>query len=188
GILLYGPPGTGKTLVCRALARECGAQMLLIKPTDINHKYLGESEKAIRAIFSIAAKIAPYATVFIDEVDAIFRKRTGEEKPWTVAMLTEFMQSMDGLTSKLDNKGVVVIGATNRPYDLDDAILRRLPCRMLIDLPGELQRQNILHTFLKDETLSDDIDIKEFAQLTVNYSGSDLKSKLSNGYNTRYDA
>jgi SpoVK/Ycf46/Vps4 family AAA+-type ATPase len=146
GILLYGPPGTGKTMLCRAIAKECNVRMLLIAPSDVKDKWVGETEKLIAAAFSLARKVAP-CVIFIDEVDAIFGARTsdpGNSSRHHRSMLTQFMQEMDGLSSAGANikNGIIVIGATNRPFDLDDAILRRLPRRMLVDLPGLKERES----------------------------------------------
>ena len=145
GILLYGPPGTGKTMLCRAIAKECNVRMLLVAPSNVQDMYVGETEKLVKAIFTLARKIAP-CVVFIDEVDAIFGARSSDNtngSRYHRSMLTEFMQEMDGLNSAAVNKkkGIVVIGATNRPFDLDDAVLRRLPRRMLLDLPGPKERE-----------------------------------------------
>ncbi|KAF8225686.1 AAA-domain-containing protein, partial [Tricholoma matsutake] len=171
GILLYGPPGTGKTMVCRALAHEFGIPMLLVKPSDIFDMFVGESEKHARAVFGLAHRLAP-CIVFIDEVDTLFAARTSDGT-FRNEILTEFMQAMDGLHSN-GNK-VVVIGATNRPFDLDTAILRRLPRRMLVDLPGEAEREKILRIYLRSETCSKDVHVPEIANRTEYYSGSDLK-------------
>lgn len=121
--------------------------MLLIAPSDIEDMWAGESEKLIAATFSLARKIAPCA-IFIDEVDAVFGARTsdcGTSSRYHRSMLTQFMQEMDGLNSAAVNKKnrIVVIGATNRPFDLDDAILRRLPRRMLVSLPGLKEREGL---------------------------------------------
>jgi SpoVK/Ycf46/Vps4 family AAA+-type ATPase len=143
GILLYGLPGTGKTMLCRAIAKECNVRMLLIAPSDIKNMLSGESEKLVAAIFSLARRIAP-CVIFIDEVDTIFGARdTGSSNHRS--RLTQFMQEMDGLRSAGANKesGIVVVGTTNRPFDLDDAILRRLPRRMLVDLPSLKERKSL---------------------------------------------
>lgn len=104
---------------------------------------MGEGEKLVKAVFSLARKIAP-CVVFLDEIDALFGSRvSGRETGGALAhrgVLTEFMQEMDGLRSSKDDS-VIVIGATNRPFDLDDAVLRRLPRRLLVDLPGERERE-----------------------------------------------
>ncbi|KJA27798.1 hypothetical protein HYPSUDRAFT_197956 [Hypholoma sublateritium FD-334 SS-4] len=178
GILLYGPPGTGKTLICRALALDFGVPMLLVRPSDVMNLYVGESEKLVKALFNIAHEVAP-CIVFIDEVDAIFRARASGRASGTAeahrSMLTEFMQAMDGIQTQ-GTDGVVVIGATNRPFDLDAAILRRLPRRMIIDLPAPAQRKEILELYLRAETCAADLDISDIARRTEYFSGSDLKN------------
>ncbi|KAJ6630739.1 hypothetical protein B0H10DRAFT_1982677 [Mycena sp. CBHHK59/15] len=167
GCLLFGPPGTGKTLVVRALAKDAGCRMMAISPSDVMDMYVGEGEKLVKAVFSLARKIAP-CVVFLDEIDALFGARvSGREGGGAVAhraVLTEFMQEMDGLRSSKDDS-VIVIGATNRPFDLDDAVLRRLPRRLLVDLPGERER----------EDFGSDLDPKSIAKKTESFSGSDLK-------------
>lgn len=105
-------------------------------------QYVGEGEKLVRAVFSLARKLSP-CVVFIDELDALFGARVSRESGGGMAhrgVITEFMQEMDGLRSSKDDN-VIVIGATNRPFDLDDAVLRRLPRRLLVDLPGEKERE-----------------------------------------------
>ncbi|KAJ7632559.1 hypothetical protein FB45DRAFT_912768 [Roridomyces roridus] len=171
GCLLFGPPGTGKTLVVRALAKEAGCRMMAISPSDVMDMYVGEGEKLVKAVFSIARRLAP-CVVFLDEIDALLGARvSGRETSSTSAhrgVLTEFMQEMDGLRSAKED-GVIVIGATNRPFDLDDAVLRRLPRRLLVDLPGEPEREEILKILLRDETL------ESCQKKTESFSGSDLK-------------
>ncbi|KAG9118326.1 hypothetical protein FRC07_007219, partial [Ceratobasidium sp. 392] len=175
GALLYGPPGTGKTLLAQALAKESGARMMSIKPSDILHKCVGESERLVRALFKLARRLKP-CVVFIDEIDALFGARTsaGQQSSarWHTSMLTEFMQEMDGLLSSQ----VIVLGATNRPFDLDDAVLRRLPCRVMVDLPEKAARQEILKILLREETLAGDVRLDMLAEKTGRYSGSDLKN------------
>ncbi|KAJ3862484.1 hypothetical protein EV359DRAFT_45080 [Lentinula novae-zelandiae] len=177
GCLLFGPPGTGKTLVVRALAKEAGCRMMVISPSDVMDMYVGEGEKLVHAVFSLARKIAP-CVIFLDEIDALFSARMSARESGSSfahrGIITEFMQEMDGLkTSRDDN--VIVIGATNRPFDLDDAVLRRLPRRLLVDLPGVPERQEILKILLRDEVLGDDVDIGVLAKQTESFSGSDLK-------------
>ncbi|KAI0831419.1 AAA-domain-containing protein [Trametes gibbosa] len=176
GCLLFGPPGTGKTLVVRALAKEAGCRMLVVSPSDIMDMYVGEGEKLVRAVFSLARRLSP-CVVFIDELDALFGARLSRESGNSLAhrgVITEFMQEMDGLKSSKESN-VIVIGATNRPFDLDDAVLRRLPRRLLVDLPGEKEREEILKILLRDETLADDVDLRQLAKKTESFSGSDLK-------------
>ncbi|KAG9085376.1 hypothetical protein FS749_004463, partial [Ceratobasidium sp. UAMH 11750] len=175
GALLFGPPGTGKTLFAQALAKESGARMISVKPSDIMHMCVGESERLVRALFNLARRLKP-CVVFIDEIDALFGARThaGQQSSarWHTSMLTEFMQEMDGLLSSQ----VIVLGATNRPFDLDDAVLRRLPCRVMIDLPEKEARREILKILLREEALAEDVKLDVLAERTVRYSGSDLKN------------
>ncbi|KAH6918662.1 ATPase [Coprinopsis sp. MPI-PUGE-AT-0042] len=178
GCLLFGPPGTGKTLTVRALAREAGCRMLVITPSDIMDMYVGEAEKLVRATFSLARRLSP-CVVFLDELDALFGARMAARESGGSAaahrgVITEFMQEMDGLKSSRED-GVIVIGATNRPFDLDDAILRRLPRRLLVDLPGEKEREEILKILLRDEAIGEDVTPHFLAQKTESFSGSDLK-------------
>ncbi|XP_006458194.1 hypothetical protein AGABI2DRAFT_199581 [Agaricus bisporus var. bisporus H97] len=177
GCLLFGPPGTGKTLVVRALAKEAGCRMLAVSPSDVMDMYVGEGEKLVRAVFSLARKLSP-CVIFLDEIDALFGARMSTRESGGAfahrGVITEFMQEMDGLKSSRDDN-IIVIGATNRPFDLDDAILRRLPRRLLVDLPGEREREEILKILLRDETLASDVDINRLAKQTMSFSGSDLK-------------
>ncbi|KAG8217811.1 hypothetical protein J3R82DRAFT_5975 [Butyriboletus roseoflavus] len=179
GCLLFGPPGTGKTLVVRALAKEAGCRMLMVSPSDVMDMYVGEGEKLVKAVFSLARRLSP-CVVFLDEIDALFGARSSARDSGGAmahrGVITEFMQEMDGLKSQSGvEERVVVIGATNRPFDLDDAVLRRLPRRLLVDLPGEREREGILGILLRDETLGLDVDVKALARQTESFSGSDLK-------------
>jgi SpoVK/Ycf46/Vps4 family AAA+-type ATPase len=128
------------------------------------------SEKLVAALFRLARRLEP-CVVFIDEIDALFAGRGKSGSTWHTSMLTEFMQEMDGLLVS----NVIVIGATNRPYDLDDAVLRRLPCRLLVDLPNQQAREAILKIMVRDEELAPEVDLGVLAEKTVGYSGSDLK-------------
>ncbi|KAF6765453.1 P-loop containing nucleoside triphosphate hydrolase protein, partial [Ephemerocybe angulata] len=176
GILLYGPPGTGKTMLCRALAKTSGANMLHIQLSDINDKFVGESEKTVAGVFELAYRLAP-CIVFIDEIDSLFSSRSSDTRSWE-RNLTEFMQGMDGLKSAKKNRdnNIVVVGATNRPFDLDPAILRRMPRRILVDMPNLAMRKGILSSYLKEENLNVDVSIDKLAVETEGFSGSDLKN------------
>jgi SpoVK/Ycf46/Vps4 family AAA+-type ATPase len=128
GILLFGPPGTGKTMLAKAVANEAGASFMNISMSTIVSKWYGEAEKSIRAVFSLAAKIAP-AIIFVDEVDSMLatRERSNENEV-SRRIKNEFMTHWDGLLSK-PNERILVLAATNRPFDLDDAIIRRFEHR-----------------------------------------------------------
>ncbi|CAE6426669.1 unnamed protein product [Rhizoctonia solani] len=178
GALLFGPPGTGKTLLAKALAKESGARMMVVKPSDVMDMYVGEGEKLVRSVFSLARRLSP-CIVFLDEIDALLGARSSRDTGGAASahrgLVTEFMQEMDGLRSSASSN-VVVIGATNRPFDLDDAVLRRLPRRLLIDLPGLEEREAILRIMLKEEDLAEDVNVPTLANSTEGFSGSDLKN------------
>ncbi|KAL1883053.1 hypothetical protein VTK73DRAFT_128 [Phialemonium thermophilum] len=173
GCLLYGPPGTGKTLLAKAVAKESGANMLEVSAASINDMYVGQSEKNVRALFSLARKLAP-AVIFLDEADALLRSRRGSHH--RVAhreTITQFLREWDGLT---DMRAFIMV-ATNRPFDLDEAVLRRLPRKMLVDLPLRAEREAILRVILRDEILDEEsVSISRLAEETDLYSGSDLKN------------
>ncbi|KAI1315630.1 hypothetical protein EDD11_000583 [Mortierella claussenii] len=184
GLLLFGPPGTGKTLLAKAVAKESGARMLEIKASDIFDMYVGEGEKNVSAVFSLARKLSP-CVIFLDEVDSMFRARGSHSSGGAGGgggnssqreILNQFMVEWDGLRSSGQNRGIVIMASTNRPYELDDAVLRRLPRRVLVDLPSEQAREQILNVYLKQEKLEDGVDVKELAKKTAFFSGSDLKN------------
>lgn len=172
GILLYGPPGTGKTLLAKAVARESGATVLEISGSDIYDMYVGEGEKNVRAIFSLAKKLSP-CVVFIDEADAMLGSRNqSRHRSSHRELINQFLREWDGM----NDMSAFLMVATNRPFDLDDAVLRRLPRRLLVDLPTEQDREAILRIHLKDEQLDQSANLSELAHRTPFYSGSDLKN------------
>lgn len=174
GLLLYGPPGTGKTLAAKAVAKESGATMLEVSAADINDMYVGEGEKNVRALFSLARKLSP-CVVFLDEADAIFSARGNQGRRANHReVLNQFLKEWDGMSN--DSGSAFIMVATNRPMDLDDAVLRRLPRRLLVDLPTESDRLEILKIHLRNESLAEDLDLATIAKNTPFYSGSDLKN------------
>ncbi|KAL8208163.1 hypothetical protein R6Q57_007575 [Mikania cordata] len=175
GILLFGPPGTGKTLLAKALATEAGANFISITGSTLTSKWFGDAEKLTKALFSFASKLAP-VIVFVDEVDSLLGARGGGlEHEATRRMRNEFMAAWDGLRSK-DSQRILILGATNRPFDLDDAVIRRLPRRIYVDLPDADNRLKILKIFLAKENIEIDFDVRSLANATEGYSGSDLKN------------
>ncbi|KNA19930.1 hypothetical protein SOVF_056920 isoform A, partial [Spinacia oleracea] len=175
GILLFGPPGTGKTMLAKAIAKEAGASFINVSMSTITSKWFGEDEKNVRALFSLAAKVSP-TIIFVDEVDSMLGQRTrvGEHEAMR-KIKNEFMTHWDGLATKQGEK-ILVLAATNRPFDLDEAIIRRFERRIMVGLPSAENRENILRTFLSKEKVQEGLDFKEIAIMTEGYSGSDLKN------------
>ncbi|KAL5612960.1 hypothetical protein BROUX41_003962 [Berkeleyomyces rouxiae] len=172
GCLLYGPPGTGKTLLAKAVAKESGANMLQISGASINEMWVGQGEKNVAAVFSLAKKLAPLV-IFIDEADALLASRSRTSSMTSHReIINEFLREWDGMSST----NAFIMVATNRPFDLDEAVLRRLPRKLLIDLPVQSDRAAILKILLRDEQLDPDVSIEALAKLTPLYSGSDLKN------------
>lgn len=173
GLLLYGPPGTGKTLAAKAVAKESGATMLEVSAADLNDMYVGEGEKNVQALFSLARKLSP-CVVFLDEADAMFSARASGKRASHREILNQFLKEWDGMSN--DSASAFLMVATNRPMDLDDAVLRRLPRRLLVDLPTEADRHKILQIHLRNEELESTVDLADLAKKTPFYSGSDLKN------------
>ncbi|PWN19649.1 putative MSP1-intra-mitochondrial sorting protein [Microstroma glucosiphilum] len=178
GVLLYGPPGTGKTMLAKALAKESGATFINMHVSTMTNKWFGESNKLVAALFSLARKLQP-AIVFIDEIDSFMRERSGGDHEVTGMMKAEFMTLWDGLTSSTDR--IMVLGATNRPNDIDAAILRRMPKRYAVHLPDAAQREKILKIMLKDSQLDPKkFKLADIVRRSNGLSGSDLKELCRN--------
>ncbi|KAG0099094.1 hypothetical protein BGZ93_009176 [Podila epicladia] len=178
GVLLYGPPGCGKTMLAKALAKESGATFINMHVSTLTDKWFGESNKLVAALFSLAHKMQP-AIIFIDEIDSFLRERRSNDHEITSMMKAEFMSMWDGLTTGEDTR-IIVLGATNRPNDIDSAILRRMPKRFAIKLPSEEQRMNILKLMLAETKLEAGFDFRTLVRKTAGFSGSDLKEACRN--------
>ncbi|PHT79744.1 hypothetical protein T459_17796 [Capsicum annuum] len=169
GILLFCPPGTGKTMLAKAISTEAGANFINISMSSISSKWSGEGEKCIKAVFSLASKIAP-SIIFVDEVSFL-----RQEHQAMCRLKNEFMLNWDGLRTK-DTERVLVLAETNRPFDLDEAVIRRMRCRLMVNLPDAPNRAKILKVILAKEDLVQDVDLESVASMTDGYSGSDLKN------------
>ncbi len=180
GLLLVGPPGTGKTLLARAVAGEAGVQFLSISGSDFVEMYVGVGASRVRDLFEQAKKIAP-AIIFIDEIDAVGRKRGSglggghDEKEQT---LNQLLVEMDGFTK---NEGVIVLAATNRPDILDPALLRpgRFDRQIYVGAPDAKGREEILKVHARNKKLDADVDLRLVALSTVGFTGADLSNLLN---------
>ncbi|KAJ5389473.1 uncharacterized protein N7496_000541 [Penicillium cataractarum] len=178
GVLLYGPPGCGKTMLAKALASESGACFINLHISTLTEKWYGDSNKLVNAVFSLARKLQP-AIVFIDEIDAVLGTRRSGEHEASGMVKAEFMTHWDGLTSANSTgepQRIVVLGATNRMQDIDEAILRRMPKKFPVTLPPAQQRLRILSLILKDTKVDrDNFDLHYLVKSMAGMSGSDIK-------------
>ena len=180
GMLLVGPPGTGKTLLARAVAGEAGVQFLSISGSDFVEMYVGVGASRVRDLFDQAKKVAP-AIIFIDEIDAVGRKRGSgmggghDEKEQT---LNQLLVEMDGFSK---NEGVIVLAATNRPDILDPALLRpgRFDRQIHVGAPDAKGREEVLKVHARGKRLAEDVNLKVVARSTVGFTGADLSNLMN---------
>ena len=180
GVLLFGPPGTGKTLLAKAVCSLNQSRFFNCPSSSLVSKYRGESEKIIRCLFEAARLLAP-TVVFLDEVDALVGSRGGQgEHEASRRLKTEIFSQMDGIASssqagEAGYSKVMVLATTNCPWDLDEAIRRRLEKRIYIPLPNLESRAELFRISLRDMTLADDVDLMELAHRAEGYSGADVR-------------
>ncbi|KAI9879143.1 MAG: hypothetical protein M1830_009402 [Pleopsidium flavum] len=178
GVLLYGPPGCGKTMLAKALAHESGATFINLHISTLTEKWYGDSNKMVNAVFSLARKLQP-SIVFIDEIDAVLGTRRSGEHEASGMVKAEFMTHWDGLTSANTSgrpERILVLGATNRIQDIDEAILRRMPKKFPVSLPSALQRLRILGLVLRDTKIDKKhFDLEYLVRVMAGMSGSDIK-------------
>lgn len=187
GLLLYGPPGTGKTMLAKAIARCAQSSFLHVNVAQLESKWFGETPKRVQALFSLARRRAP-CVMFVDEMDGLLSARNEADVAHVNTMKTVFMEAWDGLRTPAGpgvgakSSWVLVVGATNKPWALDPAVLRRMPRQVFVGLPDLDARVDIMRVLLRHEHADDSVAsrLPEIAALTEGFSGSDLRELVRN--------
>ncbi|KAK0411395.1 hypothetical protein QR680_005633 [Steinernema hermaphroditum] len=174
GVLLFGPPGTGKTMIGRCVASQCNATFFNISASSLTSKWVGEGEKLVRALFAIARLKLP-SVIFIDEIDSLLSSRKDNEHESSRRIKTEFLVQLDGIATSSDER-LLILGATNRPQELDEAARRRFAKRLYIALPSAQARQKIVCALIADQKHSIVTEeLNKISTITEGYSGADMR-------------
>lgn len=176
GVLLYGPPGTGKTMMAKAIACELDATFFAISPAQILSKWVGEAEQNLRKLFE-AARREPMAVIFMDEIEAMVPRRKSDSSTVMQRVVPQILQELEGVATD-DTRPLLFVGATNKPWMLDEAIMRpgRFDARILVPLPDAPARYKLLEIYLGARPLAEDVDLGVLCDLTNGYSGADIAS------------
>lgn len=173
GILLFGPPGTGKTLIGKCIACQSGATFFSISASSLTSKWVGEGEKMVRALFAIARCHQP-AVIFIDEIDSLLSQRTDGEHDSSRRIKTEFLVQLDGAATAAEDR-ILVVGATNRPQEIDEAARRRLAKRLYIPLPEAAARLQIVTNLMtREKNQLREQELEGVVRATEGFSGADM--------------
>lgn len=187
GILMYGPPGCGKTLLARATAGECGARFYNVAINDVLDMYIGESERKLHELFDQARRTTP-SVLFFDEIEALGGKRQHSREATSAKLASQFLTELDGFAQ--ENKGVLILGATNVPWAVDPAFRRpgRFDRVLFVPPPDDAARRSILKLQLEGRPAAATIDIAELARVTPGFSGADLRHLVETGIDEAIEA
>lgn len=176
GLLLYGPPGTGKTMIAKAIAHEIEATFFLVSPAQLMSKWVGEAEQNIKKLFD-AAKAEKVSVIFLDECEALVPKRKSDSSTVMQRVVPQILQELEGF-DRTSERALLFVGATNRPWMLDEAMLRpgRLDSIVYVGLPDAPARFRLLELYLGPRPLANDLDFGALCDLLDGYSGADIKS------------
>lgn len=179
GVLLYGPPGTGKTMIAKAIAHEIDATFFVVSPAQMLSKWVGEAEQNIRKLFE-AAKGESVSVIFLDEAEALVPKRKSGGSTVMQRVVPQILQELEGFDRKSD-RALLFVGATNRPWMLDEAMLRpgRLDSLIYVGLPDAPARFRLLEIYLEDRPVAEDVDYGVLCDQLEGYSGADIRSIAS---------
>jgi len=176
GILLHGPPGTGKTMIAKAIAHEIDAAFFVVSPAQLMSKWVGEAEQNVRKLFE-AAKAEPTSVIFLDELEALVPRRKSDSSTVMQRVVPQILQELEGF-DRTGDRALLFVGATNRPWMLDEAVLRpgRLDARVYVGLPDAPALFRLLEIYLGGRPLADDVDFNELCDRLKGYTGADIKS------------
>jgi transitional endoplasmic reticulum ATPase len=176
GVLLYGPPGTGKTMIAKAIAHEIDATFFVVSPAQMLSKWVGEAEQNIRKLFE-AAKAEETSVIFLDEIEALIPKRKSDSSAVMQRVVPQILQELEGFDRQGD-RALLFVGATNKPWMLDEAILRpgRLDAKIYVGLPDAPARYRLLEIYFSERPLADDVDFGVLCDRLTGYTGADIKN------------